>query len=246
MDRMAYIAMTGARQTEIAQAVNSNNIANASTTGFRADLHAFRSLNVDGPGYATRVNAVGESYATDFTQGATVTTGRDLDVAVSGEGFIAVQAADGSEAYTRAGDLRLNTLGQLMTSSGNLVLGEGGPVAIPPSETITIGPDGTISVQPVGQGPQTLATVDRIKLVKPAYDALEKGTDGLLRRTDAASSPPDATVRLTPGALETSNVNVAEALVTMIGLARQYEMQVKTITTAEENADAAAALLSLR
>lgn len=246
MDRMAYIAMTGARQTEIAQAVNSNNIANASTTGFRADLHAFRSLNVEGPGYATRVNAVGESYATDFSQGATITTGRDLDIAVSGEGFIAVQASDGTEAYTRAGDLRLNTLGQLMTGAGDLVLGEGGPVAIPPSESITIGPEGTISVQLVGQGPQTLAVVDRIKLVKPAFDVLEKGTDGLMRRNDAASSPADGSVRITPGALETSNVNVAEALVTMIGLARQYEMQVKTIKTAEENADAAAALLSAR
>jgi flagellar basal-body rod protein FlgF len=246
MDRMAYIAMTGARQTEIAQAVNSNNIANASTTGFRADLHAFRSLNVDGPGYQTRVNAVGESYATDFSQGATMTTGRDLDIAVSGEGFIAVQAADGSEAYTRAGDLRLNTLGQLVTGAGDLVIGEGGPVAIPPSESITIGPDGTISVQPVGQGPQTLATVDRIKLVNPPIDQLEKGTDGLLRRTDAATSEADGSIRLTPGALESSNVNVAEALVTMIGLQRQYEMQVKAVRTAEENADAAASLLGIR
>lgn len=246
MDRMAYIAMTGARQTEIAQAVNSNNIANASTTGFRADLHAFRSLNVDGPGYQTRVNAIGESYATDFSQGATMTTGRNLDIAVSGEGFIAVQSADGSEAYTRAGDLRLNTLGQLLTGAGDLVIGEGGPVAIPPSESITIGPDGTISVQPVGQGPQTLATVDRIKLVNPAIDQLEKGTDGLMRRKDAATSEADGSVRLTPGALESSNVNVAEALVTMIGLQRQYEMQVKAIRNAEENADAAASLLGIR
>lgn len=246
MDRMAYIAMMGARQAEIAQAVNSNNIANASTTGFRADLHAFKSLNVDGPGYQTRVNAVGESYATDFSQGATVTTGRDLDVAVSGPGFIAVQAADGAEPYTRAGDLRLNTLGQLVTGAGDFVIGEGGPVAIPPSESITIGPDGTVSVQPLGQGPQVLAAVDRIKLVNPPMDQLEKGTDGLLRRKDAAPSQPDAAVRLTPGALETSNVNVAEALVTMIGLQRHYEMQVKAIRTAEENADAAASLLAIR
>ena len=246
MDRMAYIAMTGARQVEHAQAVNSNNIANASTTGFRADLHAFRSLAVDGPGFQTRTNAVGESFATDFSQGATVTTGRDLDIAVASEGFIAVQAADGSEAYTRAGDLRLNTLGQLMTGRGDLVLGEGGPVAIPPSESITIGPDGTISVQPVGQGPQVLATVDRIKLVNPPIDQLEKGTDGLIRRKDAASSDADAAVRITPGALESSNVNVADALVTMINLSRHYEMQIKAIRTAEDNADAAASLLAMR
>ena len=246
MDRMAYIAMTGARQTEIAQAVNSNNIANASTTGFRADLHAFRSVGVDGPGYQTRVNAVGESFATDFSQGATMTTGRNLDIAIAGEGFIAVQASDGTEAYTRAGDLRLNTLGQMLTGAGDPVLGDGGPVAIPPAESITIGPDGTISVQPIGQGPQTLAAVDRIKLVNPPIGELEKGPDGLFRRKDAAPSPADGAVRLTPGALETSNVNVAEALVTMIGLARHYEMQVKAIRTAEENADTAASLLAIR
>ncbi|MEL6868246.1 MAG: flagellar basal-body rod protein FlgF [Pseudomonadota bacterium] len=246
MDRMAYIAMTGARQTEIAQTVNSNNLANATTTGFRADLHGFSSLAVEGAGRPTRVNAINERFGTDFTQGMTVTTGRDLDVAIAGEGFLAVQAADGTEAYTRAGDLRLNNVGQLLTAKGDPVIGNGGPVAIPPSTSVTIGPDGTISVQPLGQGPQTLATVDRIKLVNPTTSELVKGTDGLFRRTDAAPFDADASVKVTPGALETSNVNVADALVTMIGLARHYEMQVKTIKTAEENADSAAALLRLR
>ncbi len=246
MDRLAYIAMTGARQTEIAQAVNSNNLANASTTGFRADLHAFKSLAVQGPGQATRVNAVGETFATDFSQGATMSTGRDLDVAVAGDGFIAVLAADGTEAFTRAGDLRVNTLGQLMTGAGDAVMGDGGPVAIPPSESISIATDGTISVQPLGQGPEVLATVDRIKLVNPSIDTLQKGKDGLLRLKDDATAGADASVRLMTGTLETSNVNVAESLVTMINLARHYEMQVKAIKTAEENADAAAGLLRMR
>ncbi|MEM7611951.1 MAG: flagellar basal-body rod protein FlgF [Pseudomonadota bacterium] len=246
MDRLAYIAMTGARQTEIAQAVNSNNLANASTTGFRADLHAFRSVEVQGAGWQTRVNAVGESYATDFSQGATMSTGRELDVAIAGDGFIAVLAGDGTEAYTRAGDLRLNTLGQLMTAAGDAVLGDGGPVAIPPSESITIAADGTISVRPLGQGPEVLATVDRIKLVNPPVGELEKGQDGLLRRKDAADADADASVSLVVGSLETSNVNVAQSLVTMIGLARHYEMQVKAIKTAEENADVAANLLRMR
>ncbi|MFK8053606.1 MAG: flagellar basal-body rod protein FlgF [Woeseiaceae bacterium] len=246
MDRLAYIAMTGARQTEIAQTVNANNLANASTTGFRADLHAFQSVNVDGPGNPTRVNAVGEIFATDFAQGATLSTGRDLDVAVQGPGFLTVQTADGNEAYTRAGDLRVNNVGQLLTAAGNPVVGDGGPVAIPPSSTITIATDGTISVRPLGQSAAALATVDRLKLVNPEIDTLVKGTDGLFRRKDAIPADADASVMLTPGALETSNVNVAESLVTMIGLARHYEMQVKAIKTAEENADAAAALLKSR
>ncbi|MEO0574601.1 MAG: flagellar basal-body rod protein FlgF [Pseudomonadota bacterium] len=246
MDRMAYIAMTGARQTEIAQTVNSNNLANASTTGFRADLHGFSSVEVQGPGRATRVNAVNERYGTDFAQGTTMTTGRDLDLAIAGDGFFAVQSADGSEGYTRAGDLRVNSVGQLLTAKGDPVIGNGGPVAIPPNASLTIAPDGTVSVTPLGQGPQIQATVDRIKLVNPELSELEKGNDGLFRRKDAAVSDADATVKLTPGALESSNVNVADALVNMIGLARHYEMQVKAIKTAEENADSAAALLRMR
>ncbi|MEO1327551.1 MAG: flagellar basal-body rod protein FlgF [Pseudomonadota bacterium] len=246
MDRMAYIAMTGARQTELAQAVTSNNLANISTTGFRADLHGFRSLQVAGEGASTRHNAIAETYATDFSPGATVTTERDLDVAIAGQGFLVVQTADGGEAYTRAGDLRTNSAGQLLTAKGDPVLGDSGPIAIPPSTSITIGTDGTVSVQVLGQGPQTLAAVGRLRLVNPPLASLEKGADGLFRRTDGEASPADASVKLTPGALETSNVNVAETLVTMISLARQYELQVKTMTTAEENADAAAGLLRIR
>ncbi|MEN7342612.1 MAG: flagellar basal-body rod protein FlgF [Pseudomonadota bacterium] len=246
MDRLAYVAMTGARQTEIAQTVNNNNLANASTTGFRADLHAFASSPVDGPGRPTRVNAVGETFATDFTQGATLATGRDLDVAIQGDGFFAVQTQDGSEAYTRAGDFRVNSVGQLLTAAGDQVMGEGGPVAIPPSTTVTIATDGTISVRPLGQASNALATVDRLKLVKPVLSEIEKSTDGLIRRKDGLVEPSDANVLLTPGALETSNVNVAESLVSMITLARHYEMQVKAIKTAEENADSASQLLKMR
>lgn len=246
MDRFAYIAMTGARQTEIAQTVNSNNLANVGTTGFRADLHAFSSVAVEGAGRPTRVNAVGETFATDFAQGATMTTGRALDVAVQGAGFIAVQTPDGGEAYTRAGDFRVTSSGQLLTAAGNPVIGDGGPVALPPSTSVSIAADGTISVQPLGQGPDTIATVDRIKLVNPALTEISKGTDGLIRRNDGDPAGADASVSLVSGALETSNVNVADTLVTMINLARHYEMQVKAIKTAEENADAAAALLRAR
>jgi len=237
--------MTGAKQTEYAQAINSNNLANISTTGFRADLHAFSSVPIEGPGVESRVNAVVNSYGTDFRQGATANTGRDLDVARQGNGFIAVQAADGTEAYTRAGDMRIGTGGLLTTGAGHLVLGDGGPVAIPPNASLLIGRDGTISVQPLGQGPETLAIVDRIKLVDPDVSLLGKGEDGLLRLADGAIADASADVRLTSGALEQSNVNAATTLVNMIELSRQYEMQINTIRAAKENADAAAALLSV-
>lgn len=245
MDKMIYLAMTGAKQTEVAQTINSNNLANVSTTGFRADLHAFSSAPIRGPGMETRVNAVVESYGTDLSQGPVSNTGRDLDIAVRGPGFIAVQAPDGSEAYTRAGDLHVEAGGLLATGTGHLVLGEGGPVAIPPNSSLLIGNDGTISVQPLGQGPETMAVVDRIKLVNPGLADLHKGTDGLLHLKNGTEADPDANVSVLSGSLEQSNVNVAKTLVNMIELARQYEMQVNAIKTAQEDADAAATMMRL-
>jgi len=246
MDEMIYLAMTGAKQTEYAQTINSNNLANVSTTGFRADLHSFSSVPIDGPGVETRVNAVVESYGTDFSQGPVATTGRDLDVAVRGNGFIAVQAPDGSEAYTRRGDLRVEAGGLLSTGDGHLVMGNGGPVAIPEYSSLLIGGDGTISIQPYGQGPETMAVIDRIKLVNPDISLLQKGSDGLLRLPDDEVAAADANASLTSGALEQSNVNVAKTLVNMIELARQYEMQVNVMKTSEENADVAAQLMRLK
>jgi len=246
MDKMIYVGMTGARQTEVAQAINANNLANVSTTGFRADLHAFSNVPVEGPGVESRVNAVVERYGTDFSQGGVQNTGRDLDIAIQGDGYIAVQAADGSEAYTRAGDLRVEAGGLLVTGAGHLVLGDGGPVAVPPNASLLIGSDGTVTVQPLGQQPNALSIVDRIKLVNPPSEELEKGADGLLRlRTEGEVAPADAGVTVTSGALEGSNVNVAKTLVNMIELARRYEMQVNVIKSSEENADIAAQMMRM-
>jgi len=245
MDEMIYTAMTGAKQTEYAQAINANNLANISTTGFRADLHAFSSVPVEGPGVESRINAVVESYGTDMSPGPIMNTGRNLDIAIQGQGFIAVQASDGGEAYTRAGDLRVNPGGLLTTGTGDMVMGDGGPVALPPNVSLLIGGDGTISVQPLGSGPETLTIAARIKLVNPDPAMLHKGSDGLFYLADGEIADADASVKITGGALERSNVNVAKTLVNMIELARRYEMQVNLIKTSEENADAAAQLMRL-
>jgi flagellar basal-body rod protein FlgF len=245
MDKMIYLAMTGAKQTEFAQAINSNNLANVSTTGFRADLHAFSSVPIEGAGADSRVNAVVESYGTDLTTGPIASTGRELDVAIQGNGFIAVQGEGGQEAYSRAGDLRIDAGGLLTNGAGHLVIGEGGPVAVPPHSSILIGTDGTISVQPIGQGPETLAIVDRIKLVDPDPRQLAKGADGLLYLPNGEAADASASARLTSGALEQSNVNIARTLVNMIELSRQYEMQINVIKTSKEDADAAAQLMRM-
>jgi len=247
MDRMLYIAMTGAGQITRAQGVNSNNLANASTTGFRADLESFTSLQVNGPGHDSRAYAVSEGQGVDLSQGTINSTGNPLDVAVNGDGWIAVQAPDGSEAYTRAGNLSVNELGQLFTGDGLPVLGNDGPIAVPPFETMEVGGDGTITIRPVGQSANTLSTINRIRLVNPEPETLYKGKDGLLR-VDLEATPEnavlaDANVGLVSGALESSNVNPIESLVTMISLARQFEMNVKLMDTARQNDAASAELL---
>ncbi|WP_456378763.1 flagellar basal-body rod protein FlgF [Thiolapillus sp.] len=245
MDRMLYIAMTGARETMRSQAVNTNNLANASTTGFRADMESFLGLPVHGPGFPDRVYAVADGAGVDLGGGSVQSTGRELDVAVKGEGWIAVQAPDGGEAYTRAGDLRVDSFGILTTGAGHPVLGEGGPIAVPPNGKLDIGADGTITVQPLGQGVNALAIVDRIKLVNPASANLTKGEDGLIRLRNGAPAQADAAVKLVSGALESSNVNAVESMVRMIELARQFETQIKMMKTAEENDAAAAKLMSM-
>jgi flagellar basal-body rod protein FlgF len=246
MDRMLYVAMTGARETMRAQTANNHNLANASTTGFRADLQAFQARQVAGDGFESRVFATAATTGFDATAGASMSTGRDLDVAMQGSGYIAVQGPDGREAYTRAGDLRIDVTGQLRTGTGLAVLGEGGPIAVPPHASLVVGGDGTISIVPLGQGAETRAEVGRIKLVNPGVEELSKGQDGLFRMKDGSDAPPDAAARLASGVLESSNVNVADAMVNMIELSRRFDMQVRAMRAAEDTATASARLLSLR
>ncbi len=243
MDRVLYVAMAGARQTLLAQALNSHNLANASTVGFRADLFQTRSMPVFGDGHPSRVFAMTERPGVSFDAGTIQKTGRELDIAVNGEGWIAVQAPDGSEAFTRAGDLRISVNGLLETGAGHPVLGNAGPIAVPPAEKVDIAVDGTISVRPVGQSVRALAEVDRIKLVNPSVERLDKGDDGLFRLKGDEVAAADANVRIVPGALEGSNVNPVGALVKMIALARRFELEVKIMKAAEENADAAATIV---
>lgn len=246
MDRFAYLAMTGAKHALEAQQHNSHNLANANTPGFRQDLDQLISQPVRGPGYASRVYASETSIGHDFRPGTMMSTGRELDVAVNGDGMIAVQGVDGNEAYTRRGDLRVSPMGLLENGAGRPVMGENGPVAIPPADKIEIGKDGTVSIVPAGQPPENMALIDRIKLVNPPTAELAKGDDGLFRLPGGEIAPPDAGVTVTGGALEGSNVNTVEALVKMIDNARQFETYVKMLSKAEENDGASSRLLRMQ
>ncbi|MBL8393750.1 MAG: flagellar basal body rod protein FlgF [Candidatus Accumulibacter sp.] len=247
MDRLIYTAMSGAKQIFLQQAGVAQNLANATTTGYRAMEHRLRAVPVVGVGQPTRAFTVDASVANIFEQGAVIATGRPLDVALQGAGWIAVQTADGTEAYTRAGNLKTDANGILQTTSGFNVLGEGGPISLPPDSNITIAPDGTVSSVPrPGAGALNSANVvGRIKLVNPPENDLVRGDDGLFRVTSGIPGISDENVKLVPEALEGSNVNPVDAMVRMISLARQFEMQIKMLQTADANARSADQLLAI-
>jgi flagellar basal-body rod protein FlgF len=213
MDKSLYIAMSGAKQTLLAQTANANNLAHTQTSGFKADLEQFRSMPVFGSGFPSRVYAMTERPGTDFSPGAMQTTGRELDVAIDGDGWIAVQGKEGKEAYTRAGDLRITPEGLLQNGSGVQILGQDGPIAIPPAQKLEIGKDGTISIIPLGSNAASMVVLDRIKLVKPPMDNLEKRNDGLMYVKDGSTQEASAEVNLVQGSLEGSNVNAVSAMV---------------------------------
>jgi flagellar basal-body rod protein FlgF len=243
MDKLLYIAMSGAKETLRAQAANNHNLANASTTGFKADLSAFQSRAVAGPGYASRVYATDTTVGWDSSAGAQQATGNALDVSVNGSGYIAVQDVTGNEAYTRAGDLHVDPSGQLLTATGQPVLGDNGPISVPPYSSITVARDGSVSIVPLGSTAQTSAVIARIKLVNPPADTLQRGADGLFHSTSPDPVAADAATTVTPDTLESSNVNIASAMVNMIELSRQFDMQIKALHSADENAQSATKLL---
>lgn len=232
MDRFLYLATSGAKENLHAQAINNHNLANATTHGFRQALHDAYTAPMRGPVYPSRDYVQVGNEGIDFTPGPLQSTGRDLDIAIRGDGFIAVQAPDGGEAYTRAGNLHVDSVGVLRTDRGLAVLGDGGPIAIPPAEMLEIGTDGTISIRPQGAAPNTLAAIERIRLVNPDTDTLTRKEDGLIRTEDGEPVPPDANVRLVSGMLETSNVNTVAALTRLMELSRHFEMQIKMMDTA--------------
>jgi flagellar basal-body rod protein FlgF len=239
MDRMIYLAMSGAKATMQRQEVLSHNLANVSTTGFRAELAAFRAVPVRGDGASTRVYALESTVGYNPDPGAVQPTGRSLDVAMKGNAWLAVQALDGTEAYTRAGALDLDAEGNLVTKNGLQVVGDGGPITVPAGTRASIAPDGTVSAS---RDDGTTAVVGRLKLVTPEAP-LQRGTDGLFRAADG-ELPADANARVQDGALEGSNVSAVETMVAMITAARQFEHQMKMLQTAERQEQQAMRLLT--
>lgn len=245
MDRLLYVSAVGLGNIEQAQAARANNLANVSTNGFRADLAHVMSSEVDGQGYRARVYGVNEAKGVDLSHGPAIATGRALDVSINGDGLFSVVSPDGTEGYTRNGAFQVDAAGRLLTQQGHPVLGEGGPIALPPFETIVFGRDGTITIRPQGQGPDALVQVDQLKLVSEAPENLRKNGAGLLVTKDELPLNGDPDVLVTSGFLEGSNVNAINELTEILALARQFELEVRMMKVAEENDSAAAQLLRI-
>jgi flagellar basal-body rod protein FlgF len=245
MDRLIYTAMTGANAAAQRQAVLSNNLANASTNGFRAELSTYRAVPLRGDGATTRVFALEATAGHLDLPGPGQRTGRDLDAMPQGNAWFAVQGLDGTEAYTRNGSFEVAQDGTLMTSNGLTVLSDGGaPIAVPPGSQVSIGFDGTLSAKVANQ-PAT--NVGRLKLATPTADApLKRSADSLFRTVGGDPLPNDPNARLQSGVLEGSNVNSVETMVGMIQTARQFEVQMRLLQNAEANDRSAGQLLSLQ
>lgn len=250
MDHAIYTAMGAASQTLNQQAVTASNLANASTPGFRAQLTALRAVPVDGLSLPTRTLVTASTPGVDMSQGQLDYTQRPLDVALQQDGWLAVQSADGTEAYTRNGNMQVSPAGQL-TIGGQPVMGEGGPIAVPQGAQLTIAADGTISALNAGDQPNTVAPIGRLKLVKATGNEVVRGDDGFFRPSQAAMAArgatlqADASISLMPGVLEGSNVKPVEAMTDMIANARRFEMQMKIISSVDENEQRANQLLSM-
>jgi len=241
MDRVIYTAMTGAISTLGQQAAVAHNLANVDSTGFRAEMHKMRAVEIQTQAMRSRSFVVDASVATDFTPGSLKYSGNPYDVAVKGKGWLAVQTA-GGEAYTRDGALEVSANGVLQTRTGLPVLGDGGLVTIPPDSVIVIGTDGTVSAIQNG----VTNEVARLKLVNPPEGELVRGEDGFFRLQSGQPAPANEEVQVAGGYLESSNVNVADQMVQMISLARQFEMQMRMITNAQENDRSATQVLTPR
>jgi flagellar basal-body rod protein FlgF len=245
MDRLVNTALTAMRGAMARQASVANNLANVNTTGFRAEIANAETRWIQGDTFDTRAQASEQVIAADMAQGAVTATGNPLDLAMDGDALLSVQAADGSEAYTRRGDLRVTESGLLTTGDGLAVLGEGGPIVLPQMDSISIAQDGSIWGVPQGGDPANPQQVDKLKLVNAAGSSIAKGNDGLFREVNGGTLPSDPLATVTSGSLEGSNVNATAALIQMIEASRAYETQVKMIDTAKQLDDGGASLMRL-
>lgn len=245
MDRLAYAAISGMHAAMARQAATAHNLSNTNTPGFRGDMSAASTIWETGGGLPTHAFASAEVTGADMKDGAVSQTGKPLDIALQKDALLTVQAPNGDEAYTRRGDLQVSDSGLLTTGDGTPVLGENGPITIPPNSSVTVSDTGTVSIVPVGGKPTDVTEVDKLKLVSATGSKIVKGEDNLFRVMGGGALPSDPDARVQSSAIEGSNVNASEALIQMIDASRSWETQVKMLATAKEMDTSATQLMQL-
>ncbi len=245
MDRLIFTAFSGLNSSMVSQRVTANNMANAQTIGYRADVVQFTPMTLKGESLEVRALSDGEVRSASMAEGAVIQTGQPLDIALSGDALMAVQTGDGQEGYTRRGDLAITPSGVLQTGDGHPVIGEGGPITVPPGSTVAIGPDGQVLVRDPATPDAPPGRIDRIKLASPAGTRIEKGLDGVFRVYGGGTLPANLEAKVVPGALEQSNVNPSEVLVEMMEAQRLFDIRTKLISTARDLDEGSAALMRL-
>lgn len=245
MDKLIYTAMTSGKHTMSQLDTVTHNLANINTDGFKAQMDSFRAVPKISTDLPVQTFVVNSTTGADFTPGVTHETGRDLDVAVQGKGWLVVQGKDGKEAYTRAGSLKTDQNGLLQTQTGLTVVGQSGDITIPPDVTVTIAKDGTVATIPVGNNVANGTLIGQLKLVNPPENTLVRGEDGLFRTNDGTQPDADPNVNLVSGSVESSNVNSVDSLVTMISLARQFDIHMQMLTDAQTNDAKASSVMAL-
>lgn len=246
MDRLIWTAVSGMNASMARQRMIASNMANIQTPGFRAEVMANTPVTLMGQQLVVRSLNDPAVYGANMDAGTFVNTGRSLDVAIQGEAMLTVQGADGEEAYTRRGDLSVSPSGLLVNGEGYPLLGEAGPISVPPGSEVTISPDGTVLARSPGSDPATPPQqIDQLKLVSWRGSQVAKGLDGLFRVRGGGVLPQDANASLIPGTLEGSNVKPAEVLVQMVEAQRLYDMRTKLIATATQLDESGASLMRL-
>lgn len=245
MDELIYTAMTSGKHTMAQLATITHNLANIGTDGFKAQMDTFRAVSKVGTDLPVQTFVVNSTVGADFSPGVTRKTGRDLDVAVQGSGWLVVTGADGKEAYTRSGSLKTNENGLLQTQNGFNVVGTAGYITIPPDETVTISRDGTISSIPMTNQIANSNLIGQLKLVNPPANTLVRGADGLFRTNDGSQPDADPNVTVVGGSIENSNVNAVESLVSMISLSRAFDMHMQMLADAKTNDAKASTILDI-
>ena len=245
MDRLIHTAFTGLTSSMSRQRVIASNMANSQTIGFRADMVAMTPMTLDGPGLEVRAMNDTEVRGANMKAGSITQTGKPLDLAMEGDVMLAVQGRDGGEAYSRRGDLSIAPSGLLVNGDGAPVVGESGPITIPPGRQLIIGPDGQLLLRDPATPDAPPTRLDRLKLASPAGTRIEKGLDGLFRVFGGGVLPNDEEGSVLVGALEQSNVNASEVLVEMVDAQRLFELRTKLVQTAREIDEGGASLMRI-